>query len=102
MKRYELSARAEEDLDGIWWYTDRTWGERQASKYLRQLKSRIEDLSVFPERGQRRDDISPGLWCSYVGRHLIIYRHTEPGIRVIRVLHDQMDVPQRMAESSEE
>ena len=37
MNTYELSKKAEEDIEGISFYTLKTWGERQAIKYLDEL-----------------------------------------------------------------
>jgi plasmid stabilization system protein ParE len=37
----------------------------------------------------------------HVGRHLIIYRFTEGIVYVVRILHDRMDVRQRIEESEE-
>lgn len=98
MPRYRLLKASEADLNDIWKYTYDTWGIRQASKYLRQIKKRIETLSNNPGLGHKRDSISEGLFCYHEGRHLIMYRKEEKGIVIIRVLHDRMDVPERIKE----
>ena len=101
MARYKLLKASEADLDDIWKYTYETWGIRQASKYLRQLKKRIEALSKNPDLGLKRDSISEGLFCYHEGRHLIMYRKEKSGIVIIRVLHDRLDVPERIKETEE-
>ncbi len=99
MSRYRLLKASDTDLDDIWKYTYETWGIRQASKYLRQLKKRIEALSKNPDLGLRRNSISEGLYCYHEGRYLIMYRKEEKGIVIIRVLYDRMDVPERIKET---
>ncbi len=101
MPQYRLLKASEADLEDIWKYTFETWGIRQAGKYLRQLKKRIEALSLHPDIGRKRDSISKGLLCFHEGRHLIIYRKEKKGIVIIRVLHDRMDVPERIKETEE-
>lgn len=101
MSLYKLLEASEGDLEDIWKYTYETWGIRQASKYLRQLKKRIEALSRDPMIGVKRDTISKGLLCFHEGRHLILYRIEKKGIVIIRVLHDRMDVSERIKETEE-
>jgi plasmid stabilization system protein ParE len=36
--------------------------------------------------------IRKGYRVYHVGRHLIFYRQKSPGIEIIRILHDRMDV----------
>jgi toxin ParE1/3/4 len=99
MPLYRLLKASEADLEDIWKYTYETWGMRQASKYLRQLKKRIEAISDNPDMGRKRDSISKGLLCYHEGRHIIIFRKEKKGIVIIRVLHDRMDVPEKIKET---
>jgi len=100
--RYQLSKLAEFDLDGIWRYTYQEWGARRASKYLRQLKRRIEQLARRPLLGKQRDELAAGLRSYHEGRHLVFYRCLEQGgIMIIRVLHDRVDVPARLDDTEE-
>jgi toxin ParE1/3/4 len=101
MPLYRLLKASEADLDDIWKYTCEAWGIRQASKYLRQLKKRIEALSRNPQLGRQRIQIAEGLLSFHEGRHLIFYRIEKKGIVILRVLHDRMDVPERIKESAE-
>ena len=97
---YQLTKLAAFDLDGIWKYTCKRWGERQAGTYLRQLKRRVETLARRPLSGKQRDELAGGLLSYHEGRHLIFYRRLAAGgIVIIRVLHDRMDVPARLDEA---
>jgi len=102
MPRYKLTKASESDFDCLWKYTFETWGIRQANQYLFQLKKCIEMLSENPGIGRNRDCISEGLFSFHEARHLILYRKEDHGIRVIRVLHDKMDVPIIITQTEEE
>jgi toxin ParE1/3/4 len=45
-----------------------------------------------PQRGRDCTDIRAGYRKYYVGRHLIFYRMAQDGIKIIRILHDSMDI----------
>jgi toxin ParE1/3/4 len=57
----------------------------------------MDGLTQFPDLGQRKDDISPGLRARPVGQHMISYRVTDEVIRVLRVLHVRMDAEHQFA-----
>lgn len=100
--KYRLTRAADFDLEGIWRYTHRQWGARQASTCLRQLKRQIERVAKSPRHGQPRDDLSEGLRCAREGRHLIFYRADEGAIiTIIRVLHERMDIPMRLGQKGQ-
>jgi toxin ParE1/3/4 len=75
MSRYVLSPRAQQDLDEIWNYTAKTWGERQAEAYMRLLQRAIETVADDPRRGH------PALF----------YRAVDAGIDIVRILHSRMN-----------
>jgi toxin ParE1/3/4 len=100
--KYRLTRAADFDLEGIWRYTHKQWGARQASPYLRQLKRQIERVAKNPRHGQPRDDLSEGLRCAREGRHLILYRADEGAvITVIRVIHERMDIPMHVGQGGQ-
>jgi len=78
------------DLQGIGRYTRKRWGLEQARRYLGELDSCFHRLAECPELGQRAENTRPDLRLFRQGRHVIYYRRTEYGIRVIRVLHERM------------
>ena len=59
----------------------------------------FEQLAAQPDLGQNRQDIKSGYYSKLVGRHLIFYRKIEHRIRIIRVLHQAMDMPQHLTKS---
>lgn len=96
--RYRLSKSAENDLLEIWDYTVRTWGETQAEKYLKRLEARFFDLADEPNKGRPRHDIGLEYLSYHEARHLIFYRPHEKGIAIARILHERMDLAERLEE----
>jgi toxin ParE1/3/4 len=86
--------RAKKDLKGIWLYTFNEWGEAQADKYLSQIETGLARLKYNPKLGRPREDLRAGYRSLRVNEHIIYYVVTPSSIRVIRVLHAQMD-PER-------
>lgn len=92
MHRIHKQARAERDLTDIWLYTYEEWGEAQANKYFDELDAGIRRLAENPELGKRCDYIRAGYRSLRVGHHLVYYTVTPSIIRIVRVLHERMDV----------
>jgi toxin ParE1/3/4 len=88
--KFKLTRLSESDLEAILEYTLKTWGKKQADRYLGNLQVCIQDLTDKPGLGRRCDSIRPGLMRMEIGRHIVFYRPKEYGIRVIRILHQSM------------
>ena len=97
MAKFKLTNKAVEDLAAIWEYTFDTWSERQANKYYQLLISSCEELAASPKLGKHYDEIAPGILGFLAYRHIIIFRKiNDKEIEVIRVLHSQMDLKNKM------
>lgn len=94
MKHFVVSADAQADIDLIAAYTTETWGMQQTDRYLGQLEDSFQLLAENPRMGRPCDAISSGLRRHEQGKHVIYYRLKPDGIRIIRVLHQQM-IPAR-------
>ena len=90
MPVFFLSPAAEEGLLDISAYTLRTWGERQADRYLSELENCCRKLAANPLMGRPCDDISSGLRRIEQGSHVIFYRQKSDGILISRILHRSM------------
>ncbi len=84
-------ALAERDLQKIWQYTNKQWGEQQADNYLDALARSLRLLSKQPMLGRERQDINPTIRSHYCEQHVIYYQVLSDGIMVVRVLHKRMD-----------
>ena len=99
-----LSQAAEDDYRDILRWTEKQFGSRQTLLYAATLSEAIDALrdGARTPGAWSRDEISPGLFVLHVarnrrkGRHLILFRIDERGgepiVRVIRILHDSMDI----------
>jgi toxin ParE1/3/4 len=96
MAEYELSKRADEDLNDIYLFTYRRFGEAKADAYLLGLENRFSILAAQPGLGRRIDHIRPGYFRYEHASHPIFYRLTGNGIIIMRVLHRSMDVERQI------
>ncbi len=81
--RIVFSERAEDQLDARSAATEQDSGRARAESFTGAIVDFCMGLSLFPERGTRRDDLRPGLrildWC----RRVTIALTVEPGVVVI-------------------
>jgi toxin ParE1/3/4 len=91
VKEVDLSPRAQEDVLDITNYTLHTWGEEQMNRYVDGLNLKFLDLAEAPRHFPRRNDAGRGMRSARYGAHVIFFRITGTGIRVIRVLHHKQD-----------
>uniref|UniRef100_E6QN11 ParE n=1 Tax=mine drainage metagenome TaxID=410659 RepID=E6QN11_9ZZZZ len=81
---------AEADLMQIGRYTLRTWGIRQAERYLSGLEACCQLLADHAPLGRECGEIRPGLRRMEHGSHVIFFRQRKNGILVSRILHERM------------
>ena len=86
----------------IWNYTQSTWGEEQADKYVRDL------IEAIQRTGQNRDCLRPvqdpaprGIFFIKQAHHFIFFKEfTRRDIGVISILHESMDLPSRLRDDA--
>ena len=99
MAKYILSKKAIEDLSNIWDYTYDTWSEKQADKYYRMILENCDTISKNPKLGKEYEEIVKDLEGFRAGRHILFYRKQDMNaIQIIRILHEQMDLKNRINE----
>lgn len=91
-----LSEEAILDLEEIWLYTFKNWSLEQADRYHSLITGEIKFLSSNPNSGKVLDHIRKGYRSSKVNAHHLFYRFTSTEIEVIRILHENMDIPNRL------
>ncbi|MCO5236504.1 MAG: type II toxin-antitoxin system RelE/ParE family toxin [Chitinophagaceae bacterium] len=98
--KYKLSVKASEDIESIWLHTFENWSLEQADRYINLIFDEIEYLSDNPNSGKDFSHIRKNYRCAKVKSHLIFYRLIEKQseIEVIRVLHQRMDIENRLSE----
>jgi toxin ParE1/3/4 len=98
MTGYLLSPAAQTDLQDIWDYTVGEWGEARAERYVLAIRAACEAVAARQREGRPIDDIRSGYRKLAVRSHFLFYRMTGRGqIDIVRVLHQRMDAPGRLA-----
>ena len=96
MLKLSITPKAESDLVGIWMYTCEEWGVEQADRYLDQLEVRMKQLIDHPSLGVDYAHVFHGYCRLQVEHHAVFYQVLELEVLVVRVLHEDMDAPERL------
>ena len=96
--RYKISEKAIEDIENIWCYTMKNWSVQQADRYYQLIFDEIEHIAKYPLSGKNCSSIRKDYCCSKVKSHLIFYKYKkdENLIEIIRVLHQNMNIDERL------
>jgi len=99
MAKYRFTNKAVQDLEDIWSYTVKTWSERQADLYYAMLINFCQSIADNTVFGKRYDEIAKDLYGFRANKHIIFYGViSQNEIEVIRILHDRMDLKNRIDE----
>ena len=90
--RFELSRKAEADLDDIRDYSVGQFGVDRTIDYLDALEHAFSRILNFPDIGPARPDIGERMRSLPVGEHRIFYERESQSILILRVLHKRMDL----------
>jgi toxin ParE1/3/4 len=98
--KYKISNEAAQDIEDIWFYTQKKWSTDQADRYFNLIINEIEYLSEYPESGSNFSYTRKGYFKSRIKSHLIFYRSSNDieVIEIIRILHNKMDIERRLSE----
>jgi len=99
MAKVILRQEAIDDLNDIWAYTFEEWSEKQADKYYIALEFACTQIGKNPDLGKEYGEISKNLFGLRTGKHIIFYQViSKDRIEVVRILHEQMDLKNRLNE----
>ncbi len=99
MAEYILTNKAVEDISKIWDYTYEAWSENQADTYYELLIETCQEIAKKPSIGKNYNEISIDIFGFSVGKHIIFYRKLKTrNIQVVRILHERMDLKNRINE----
>ncbi|UXN05029.1 type II toxin-antitoxin system RelE/ParE family toxin [Bartonella sp. HY406] len=90
---YQLTPQAEQDLEEIWHFGAQTWSENQADKYLDELVSVFELISIMPNLAPLRHNFEPPVHIHVHHQHVIIYNLVGENIVIIRILGGKQNWP---------
>ena len=95
--KYEISEKANEDIENIWLFTYENWSQEQADRYYNLIMDEIEYISENFESGISRDDIRNGYRSTKVKSHIIFYKKSPKNtVEIIRIFHQKMDVESKL------
>lgn len=98
MAAFKLTNKAVEDLNQIWEYTIYKWSEQQADNYYNLLLKGCQNIADSPNLGKIYDGVRPDLLGFKTNRHIIFYRKSSGYVEITRILHEQMDLKNRIVE----
>ena len=99
MPEYIISEKALEDINNIWIYTAENWAVEQANRYYNLIIDEIEYIVDNLDMARDFGKIRKSYKYSKVKSHLIFFKKDKKNeIEVVRVLHERMDIENRLAE----
>ncbi|MEC4003058.1 type II toxin-antitoxin system RelE/ParE family toxin [Flavobacterium sp. SUN052] len=99
MSKYIISEKALDDINKIWIYTAENWSVEQANRYYNLIFDEIEFIAVNFEMARDFSTIRKSYRCSKIKSHLILFlKNKQNEIEVVRVLHERMDIENRLSE----
>jgi toxin ParE1/3/4 len=91
--RIVFAPEAQDDLEQLYLFIAERSGEARAMAYVDRIEAWCRSLATFPERGQRRDDLLPGLRVAGFERRVSIAFHIAPGVVTLdRILYGGRDL----------
>ena len=96
MHSFVLSPLAELDLEEIWLYSFHQWSAKQANKYQDELYAGIDRICENTDIGNPVGRFFPGYRRYKINHHILFYTANDSEVCVVRVLHEQMDIPERL------
>ena len=94
-KIYPKARRAIKD---IWKYTQKTWGEDQANRYIHGLYEALQNAhdNKIMWRPVKHSGIN-GIFFIRYEHHYLFFRELSNGaLGLVSVLHESMDIPRRI------
>jgi len=99
MAKVIFRQKAINDLNDIWDHTFEKWSEKQADKYYATIKLAYNGIGENPDAGREYHGISKDLLGLKTEKHIIFYKSiSESSIEVVRILHERMDLKNRLNE----
>ncbi len=94
-----FSPESRDDLLQIYDYITVHSEPQRALRYTEQIVACCEELSLFPERGMRHDDVRPGLRITgFKNRVTIAFHVTKNTVVIDRILYGGRDIIQALVD----
>ncbi len=99
-----FTPRAERHLDSLYSYIADQSGEARAKHFVGRIIDHCRNLSTFPERGTKRDDIRPGLRTTSFARRVMIAYAVDGDadtVAILGVYYGGQDFEQALGEGAD-
>jgi len=93
---FVISKNAISDVEEIWLYTVEKWSIEQADRYYNLIFDEINYICKNINAGKSMEHVRKGYRASKVKSHFIFYRILNDKIEIIRILHERMDIENRL------
>ena len=93
---FVISKNAITDVEEIWLYTVEKWSIEQADRYYNLIFDEINYICKNINAGKSMEHVRKGYRASKVKSHFIFYRILNDKIEIIRILHERMDIENRL------
>lgn len=91
-RKVRFRASAEADLFALYDYIAGVAGRRIAGDYIGRIEAACMQLETFPERGTRRDDLTPGLRIvGFERRVTIAFRVLADAVEIVAIAYAGRD-----------
>lgn len=88
-----FAPEAQNDLKELYLYIAERAGERRAMAYIERIEAYCLGFADFPERGNRRDDVFPGLRIiGFEGRITLAFLVGADTVSFLRILYGGRDL----------
>lgn len=95
---FVISKKAISDLEEIWLFTAEKWSVEQADRYYNLILDEIRFICKNNKYSKSMEHVRKGYRSTKVKSHLIFYRFVNHTIEVIRILHERMDLENRLGD----
>lgn len=93
---FVITKKAVADLEEIWLNTVEKWSIEQADRYYNLIIDEISFICKNNNAGKSMAHVRKGYRASKVKSRLIFYRVLDNKMEVIRILHERMDIENRL------
>jgi toxin ParE1/3/4 len=93
---FVISKKAVADLEEIWLYTVEKWSVNQADRYYNLIFDEVSYICKNINSGKSMEHVRKGYRASKVKSHFTFYRIVNNTVEVIRILHERMDIENRL------
>lgn len=97
---HRILPAAQQRLIEIWEYINEKWGEEQADSYIKGFFDELDPVSGKPHRWKKVHVGESGTAYSFRYRHHYVFLRqlSEGSLGIISVLHESMNLPDRILE----